>query len=305
MKKIFAINIIVLLTLMSSSFAATTSNDAKYKVNNKDGENIKFVKAAKLIKSAKKLDKKGKTEKAKKKYKKALEYLVKANGEKPMEPDILNYLGFASRKLGDYENAEIYYLLGLNINPQHIGINEYLGELYVVTKRMDLALERLNVLKNCKCEEYKEFNNHGDCTSHGCCWTPNSLGDPTCHRRDFTKNDPPDTVVDRLLIGKVDFHDLWTDKWAVGGEGSDMVNLCGIDETKSILWYTTIDFSECSSNYNYDSSLVRIDLNTFTFIDRVIFKNLSPPIIGNNNPIQYVNNPTTNHEKLLNFSSSN
>lgn len=157
MKKIFAINIIVLLTLMSSSFAASTSNDAKYKVNNKDGENIKFVKAAKLIKSAKKLDKKGKTEKAKKKYKKALEYLVKANGEKPMEPDILNYLGFASRKLGDYENAEIYYLLGLNINPQHIGINEYLGELYVATKRIDLALKRLNVLKSCKCEEYKEL----------------------------------------------------------------------------------------------------------------------------------------------------
>ena len=102
MKKIFVINIIFLFTLMGSSFAAATSNDASYRVNNKDGENIKFVKAAKLIKSAKKLDKKGKIEKAKKKYKKALEYLVKANSEKPMEPNILNYLGFTSRKLEDY-----------------------------------------------------------------------------------------------------------------------------------------------------------------------------------------------------------
>ncbi len=142
---------------MSSSFAAATSNDASHKVNNKNGENIKYIKATKLIKSAKKLDEKGKIEKAKKKYKKALEYLLKANVEKPMQPDIFNYLGFTSRKLGDYENAKIYYLLGLNIDPLHIGINEYLGELYVVTKRMDLALERLNVLKSCKCEEYKEL----------------------------------------------------------------------------------------------------------------------------------------------------
>jgi tetratricopeptide (TPR) repeat protein len=157
MKKIFVLNIIFLLTLMSSSFAAATSNDASHKVNNKNGENIKYIKATKLIKSAKKLDEKGKIEKAKKKYKKALEYLLKANVEKPMQPDIFNYLGFTSRKLGDYENAKIYYLLGLNIDPLHIGINEYLGELYVVTKRMDLALERLNVLKSCKCEEYKEL----------------------------------------------------------------------------------------------------------------------------------------------------
>ena len=37
------------------------------------------------------------------------------------------------------------------------GINEYLGELYVVTNRIDLAKERLSVLKNCNCEEYKEL----------------------------------------------------------------------------------------------------------------------------------------------------
>ena len=35
--------------------------------------------------------------------------------------------------------------------------NEYLGELYVVTNRIDLAKERLEILKSCNCEEYQEL----------------------------------------------------------------------------------------------------------------------------------------------------
>ena len=46
---------------------------------------------------------------------------------------------------------------GLTIEPNHNGINEYLGELYVVTNRIDLAKERLDVLKSCNCDEYKEL----------------------------------------------------------------------------------------------------------------------------------------------------
>ena len=57
----------------------------------------------------------------------------------------------------DYENGEKYYLQGLAIEPNHIGINEYLGELYVATNRLDLANERLKILENCNCEEYKEL----------------------------------------------------------------------------------------------------------------------------------------------------
>ena len=53
--------------------------------------------------------------------------------------------------------AEIYYLEGLNLDPNHKGINEYLGELYVQTKRIELAKERLSVLKGCNCEEYNEL----------------------------------------------------------------------------------------------------------------------------------------------------
>ena len=66
-------------------------------------------------------------------------------------------MGFTSRKVGKFEEAEKFYLKGLDINPKHNGINEYLGELYVQTNRIEKANERLEVLKNCDCEEYKEL----------------------------------------------------------------------------------------------------------------------------------------------------
>ena len=116
-----------------------------------------YDKGAYIIKKAKRLEKKGKIEKATIQYEKALKYLLKSNKEKPNKADTLNYLGFASRKLGNYEEAEKYYLDGLKIKPNHNGINEYLGELYITTNRIELAKERLNVLKDCKCEEYTEL----------------------------------------------------------------------------------------------------------------------------------------------------
>ena len=116
-----------------------------------------YDKAVTHIKSAKKYEKKGKLEKAKKRYNKAQKLLLKSNKKKPNQADTLNYLGFTTRKLGDFENAETYYLLGLEIEPNHYGINEYLGELYVNTDRLDLAKERLKILKDCNCEEFEEL----------------------------------------------------------------------------------------------------------------------------------------------------
>ena len=82
-----------------------------------------------------------------------------ANKEKPNQPNTLNYLGFTSRKIGNFKIAEEYYLEGLTIDPDHHGINEYLGELYVNTNRISKAKERLKVLENCNCEEFKELSN--------------------------------------------------------------------------------------------------------------------------------------------------
>ena len=48
-------------------------------------------------------------------------------------------------------------MMGLSIDPNHNGINEYLGELYLQTDRKDQALERLQALASCNCEEYKQL----------------------------------------------------------------------------------------------------------------------------------------------------
>ena len=83
--------------------------------------------------------------------------LEKAYSSDKNNPDILNYMGYTSRKVGNFKKAENYYLKGLDLDPKHNGINEYLGELYVQTNRIDKANERLAVLKNCNCDEYSEL----------------------------------------------------------------------------------------------------------------------------------------------------
>ena len=153
MIKNFFVTSIIYIFLVTSSFSAGSSSsggDGSAKKSN-------YEKAVSYIKRAKKLEKKGKLEKANKKYAKAQKLLLKSNKKNPSKPDTLNYLGFTTRKLGDFENGEKYYLQGLAINPTHIGINEYLGELYVATGRHNLAVERLEVLKGCNCEEYEEL----------------------------------------------------------------------------------------------------------------------------------------------------
>ena len=149
--KNFLLVFFLLIININFSFSASTSS------NENSNQKTNYEKAVSLIKAAKKYEKKGKVEKAEKRYQKAQKLLIKANKKNPKNADTLNYLGFTTRKLGNFEQGEKYYLQGLDINPNHIGINEYLGELYVVTNRVDLAKQRLEVLKDCNCEEYSEL----------------------------------------------------------------------------------------------------------------------------------------------------
>ena len=151
-KKISLILFLLLFSINAYSAGSDSDSGSTPKKIKSD-----YSKAVEAIKFAKKFEKKGKVEKAKKRYEKAQKLLLKSNQSKPNQADTLNYLGFTTRKLGDYENGEKYYLLGLEIDPNHKGINEYLGELYVTTNRIDLARERLQVLENCNCKEYAEL----------------------------------------------------------------------------------------------------------------------------------------------------
>ena len=148
MKKITFV--IVLLLLCNPTLAASTGVSG-------EGKGTFYKAGKKLVLKAKKLEAKGKIEKAKKIYLRAYDKLEKAYDKDKKNADILNYLGYTLRKTGELKKAEIYYLLGLEFDPAHFGINEYLGELYVQTGRIELAKERLEVLKGCKCEEFEEL----------------------------------------------------------------------------------------------------------------------------------------------------
>tara|TARA_B100000674_G_C37052062_1_gene563385 strand:- start:1 stop:507 length:507 start_codon:yes stop_codon:yes gene_type:complete len=156
MKKII---LIVFITFYSSVVFAAGSGGGETKTTASTGLKAatKFDVGKKWVSKAKKFEKKNKPTKANNAYKKAIKSLLEANNQDPSNPDILNFLGFSHRKIGDYNNAEIYYALGLEIDPKHIGINEYMGELFVVTNRMDEAKKRLAVLEGCDCKEYNEL----------------------------------------------------------------------------------------------------------------------------------------------------
>tara|TARA_B100000575_G_scaffold254852_1_gene224257 strand:- start:681 stop:1115 length:435 start_codon:yes stop_codon:yes gene_type:complete len=95
-------------------------------------------------------------------YSKAITVLEKIlnNAKYQKDPDILNEYAFALRKSGDLSKAEIFYNKALDINPEHKGALEYLGELYVDTKRKGKANLLLTKLKNCRCEEYSELKDY-------------------------------------------------------------------------------------------------------------------------------------------------
>ena len=158
MKKITVLlaSLFVCLNLMAAGSDSSSSSSS----SSSGGESNKpsfYDDAVKLVKRAGKLEKKAKPDKAKKLYAQAFKKLEKAYKKDKKNPDILNYMGFTTRKIGNFDQAEKFYLKGLSIKPNHNGINEYLGELYVQTNRIDKAKERLEVLKNCNCDEYSEL----------------------------------------------------------------------------------------------------------------------------------------------------
>ena len=152
-KKIFVILIAAFIFVQYLGVSHGASSDS----GSSDSYMDLYSDAKKFVLRAKKLEEKNKIDRATKLYIKALEKLQQAYKTDRNNPDILNYLGFTLRKTGKLKEAEKYYLAGLKIKPDHNGINEYLGELYVATNRLSLAKERLEVLKGCNCEEYEEL----------------------------------------------------------------------------------------------------------------------------------------------------
>lgn len=101
-------------------------------------------------------------------YEEALNELSSAGKQFGPHPDVLTYVGFANRKLGNYEQAEDYYKRALTIAPNHLGAIEYYGELKV--ERGDISgakrhLARLEQLCSFGCYEAEELSRWIDAAS--------------------------------------------------------------------------------------------------------------------------------------------
>jgi tetratricopeptide (TPR) repeat protein len=80
-------------------------------------------------------------EKAQKYYQKAAEEFVDAVGADPSLYQAWNYLGFAKRHLGDYEDSLGAYAKALELNPNYPDAIEYRGEAYLGLNKIDAAKE--------------------------------------------------------------------------------------------------------------------------------------------------------------------
>ena len=92
-------------------------------------------------------------------YAQAIPLLEKSIKEKGEYADALNLLGYSHRKLGHMDQAMTFYTKALSMEPQHLGANEYMGELYLEMNDVAKAEERLGVLKSAcgDCEEFEDL----------------------------------------------------------------------------------------------------------------------------------------------------
>jgi tetratricopeptide (TPR) repeat protein len=81
------------------------------------------------------------------KYGDAIPHLQNALANKPHDADILNYLGFTERMIGNYNYSMAYYQQALKSDPDHKGAHEYLGELYLDLKDLPSAQGQLAILQ--------------------------------------------------------------------------------------------------------------------------------------------------------------
>ena len=95
------------------------------------------------------------------KYQEAIDGLNEALAEDADSADLLNLVAYSHRQLKRYDIALNYYLKALEIDPDHRGANEYLGELYLHLGQLDKALERREVIDaDClfSCKELKALD---------------------------------------------------------------------------------------------------------------------------------------------------
>ena len=100
-----------------------------------------------------------------KKYEKSLKLLKKLTKREDLgtrRADIYNLLGFSYRKLENPELDKSFaaYMMALELDPEHVGAHEYLGELYLMRDQKNQAMKMLSKLESLvgkNAEEYKDL----------------------------------------------------------------------------------------------------------------------------------------------------
>ena len=140
MNKFLSAFTLSLFLASSGAFAAASWNDSSSE------RNVDFAAAMSKIKAGD--------------YTGAIDSLLKVTKAEPKNADAYNYLGYSHRKLGQFDEALGYYQTALKIDPEHLGANEYLGELYLQTAQLPKAEKQLDILDDLcffGCSEYREL----------------------------------------------------------------------------------------------------------------------------------------------------
>jgi tetratricopeptide (TPR) repeat protein len=76
-------------------------------------------------------------------------------------PDVANYIGYANRKMGNYDQSKIWYEAALKADPNHVRTWSYYGMWQMEQGNRLKALEDLQKVQlicgNTTCEEYRQL----------------------------------------------------------------------------------------------------------------------------------------------------
>jgi tetratricopeptide (TPR) repeat protein len=95
----------------------------------------------------------GKTKNVEKRYKKAVDRGRQACEYDPTYHEAWNLVGYASRKLGKYDDALTAYSTCLKLQPMYAPARQYLGEAYLDMGKPDMAKEQLTYLERMEAPE--------------------------------------------------------------------------------------------------------------------------------------------------------
>jgi tetratricopeptide (TPR) repeat protein len=76
-------------------------------------------------------------------------------------PDVANYIGYANRKMGNYDQSKVWYEVALKADPNHVRTWSYYGMWQMeqgnrLKAEDDLAKVKL-ICGNTRCEEYRQL----------------------------------------------------------------------------------------------------------------------------------------------------